>query len=106
VVLTLLTISFLGAEASSALYERHKVSEILFGFYGPIGRVWEFGAGALIAIAPIATASQKLRIILKSSGVLLITLSSLFFLPVNTQIDMRWSLYLAHVCSLFQETLS
>ena len=79
VVLTLSTISFLGAEASSALYERHTVSEILFGFYGPIGRVWEFGAGALIAIAPTATTSKKLRIILKSSGVLLITLSSLFF---------------------------
>lgn len=81
VVLTMSTLSFLGAEVSSVLYERHKATEALFGFYGPIGRVWEFGAGALIAIAPtsIATASRKLRIILKLSGLLLITLSSLLF---------------------------
>jgi peptidoglycan/LPS O-acetylase OafA/YrhL len=54
------------------------VPESLVGFYGPVGRVWEFGAGALLAVAimrlPTPGRTASLGLGLAAAALLLISL--------------------------------
>jgi peptidoglycan/LPS O-acetylase OafA/YrhL len=79
-VILLSAVSFVGAEIASAVEENSKIVNFVFGFYGPLGRVWQFGAGVLIALIPTARiiAKHHFRILIKIIGASLILISGIF----------------------------
>ena len=79
-VILLSAVSFVGAEIASAVEGNSKIVNFVFGFYGPLGRVWQFGAGVLIALIPTSRiiAKYHFQILIKIIGASLILISGIF----------------------------
>jgi len=67
--------------------------EMLVGFYGPLTRVWEFAAGALLALAPtlMAPRSRRLSLVQGTVGALLL-IASLALISGDTPFPGLWTM--------------
>lgn len=67
--------------------------EMLVGFYGPLTRVWEFAAGALLALAPtlLAARSRRQSLVQGSVGALLLV-ASVVLISAETPFPGVWTL--------------
>lgn len=85
--------SFLAASLHAAGLLGNGRGEFWFGFYGPVNRAWEFGVGALLALAPLAVkgGSRRLASLLGVAGLALLALS-LFVITSTTTFPGPWAL--------------
>lgn len=67
--------------------------EMLVGFYGPLTRVWEFAAGALLALAPtlLEARSRRLSLVQGAAGALLLV-ASVALISGDTPFPGLWTL--------------
>lgn len=70
-----------------------QAGEMLVGFYGPLTRVWEFAAGAILALAPtvLAPRSRRMSVVLGAAGVLLL-MASVVLISGVTPFPGLWTL--------------
>lgn len=70
-----------------------EVGELLVGFYGPLTRVWEFGAGALLALSPTLLAVRtRLRAQAAGAAGVALLLASVVLISERTAFPGPWTL--------------